>query len=349
MKTVFILGAGASRDAGAPLMADFLDRAEDLYTTKAAGTEHVRADFERVFAAIAELQGIHAKSYLDLYNIEDVFGAVEMASTLGKLGNRSANAIREIRQSLVKVIYTTLECCVHFPLGAQGDLRPHESYKRFLEFMTNAAAKAGHQFAYITFNYDLCLDFAMHHRRIRYDYCLEKTPKSDATPLLKLHGSINWGQSGARIVPEPFGSRVGIPGQKYAILPMGTELNRRSNSDRKSGGPVIVPPTWSKSRYRTQLANVWAAAAQQLSEAQNIFVIGYSLPETDSFFRYLFSLGSQGGARLRRFVVVNPDEGERVERRFRDMVGRGVLERFQMIYAPFVASLETIHKILLNP
>jgi hypothetical protein len=37
---------------------------------------------------------------------------------------------------------------------------------------------------------------------------------------------------------------------------------------------------------------VWRTAAQHLSEAEHIFIIGYSLPETDQFFRYLYGLGT---------------------------------------------------------
>jgi hypothetical protein len=42
-------------------------------------------------------------------------------------------------------------------------------------------------------------------------------------------------------------------------------------------------------------------------EAQEIIVIGYSLPETDFFFRNLFALGTVGRKFIRRFAVVNPD------------------------------------------
>ena len=67
MKTVFILGAGASQRAGVPMMAEFLDRAERVFR----GQMHEAS--RDVFAAITELQGVYAKSYLDLDNIEAVF------------------------------------------------------------------------------------------------------------------------------------------------------------------------------------------------------------------------------------------------------------------------------------
>ncbi len=109
MKTVFILGAGASKTAGAPLMYNFLDRAHDLYRLKDEGIQDAVADFEDVFDAINELQRVHAKSYLDLDNIEVVFGAIEMALLIRRLGNRNANKIKKLRNSLITLIYKTLE------------------------------------------------------------------------------------------------------------------------------------------------------------------------------------------------------------------------------------------------
>jgi len=62
MKTVFILGAGASKTAGAPLMYNFLDRAHDLFRLKDDGIQDAMADFEDVFDAINELQRVYANS-----------------------------------------------------------------------------------------------------------------------------------------------------------------------------------------------------------------------------------------------------------------------------------------------
>jgi len=53
-QVVFILGAGASRHAGIPLMFDFLDQARVL---AAAGLDGAyEKDFKSVFAAISRLQ-----------------------------------------------------------------------------------------------------------------------------------------------------------------------------------------------------------------------------------------------------------------------------------------------------
>ena len=76
----------------------------------------------------------------------------------------------------------------------------------------------------------------------------------------------------------------------------------------RSRDPVIVPPTWNKTQYHHEIAAVWQNTARHLSEAENIFVVGYSLPERDQFFRYLFALGTVGDALVRRFWVFDPDQ-----------------------------------------
>ena len=100
--------------------------------------------------------------------------------------------------------------------------------------------------------------------------------------------------------------------------------------------PVIVPPTWNKAEYQ-QIANVWKHAGLHLSEAENIIVIGYSLPETDQFFRYLFALGTIGDARPQRFWVVDPDAD--VAKRFQRLLGPTFRQRFRHYRMPFANSL----------
>lgn len=91
---VFILGAGASRQAGAPLMSDFLDKAADLLVTRRVDSQ--REQFEKVFSAIGELQRVHSKAQLDLNNIESVFTAFELAKIIQRLPGVQTNEIPDV-------------------------------------------------------------------------------------------------------------------------------------------------------------------------------------------------------------------------------------------------------------
>src|SRR5258708_30419435 len=71
------------------------------------------------------------------------------------------------------------------------------------------------------------------------------------------------------------------------------------------GQPIIVPPTWAKGGQSEVLRPVWAKALEALREAGRIFIIGYSMPSTDQFFRYMLALALAANGKLDRVVVVN--------------------------------------------
>lgn len=357
MKTIFILGAGASKQAGAPLMADFLDRAYDLLRIKTQGVIEAKEEFEDVFNAVSELQGVHSKAYLDINNIEIVFGAIEMGLLLRKLGNRDEESIKKLRNSLITLIYKTLEYSIPVPFRNSRISSP-KPYDVFM-YVLNDAKKTQHpqdphQFSFITFNYDLCLDLALFSSGIQFDYCLDAVKNHTHSPLLKLHGSINWGLSeDDRIIPYNVHETrlfVGLTDNQDVFCNLGSKLCEKTYEGKPlNGPPVIVPPTWNKNSYHGQLSNVWSKAADEFAKAENIFIIGYSLPETDSFFRYLYALGAESSVRLRNFVVINKDTTGQVETRFRQIIGKGIESRFKYIPETFEDGLSQLQSILLNP
>lgn len=337
MKTLFILGAGASKKAGAPLMSNFLDKAEEL-CRQSSYLSDSKGFFDDVFKARSELQGIHSKSYLDLDNIETIFGAIEMGRIIGKFGNRNKAEIEKLRDSIVTVIYKTLEYSMPFPYRGRGIEAP-PPYDQFIDSLIQANKgrhpEGGHKYSFITFNYDLALDYTLHRHGIPSDYCLPSETIPHAIPLLKLHGSINWGicPKCNNIVARKVGEVQFSPFLEKGMdcfYNLGTTLESSKHCEGQplQGPPILIPPTWNKTAYHPALMNVWNKAAIELSEAENIYVIGYSLPETDSFFRYLFALGSESSTQIKRFRVINPDHTGEVEKRFRKLIGRGIENRF---------------------
>ena len=111
--------------------------------------------------------------------------------------------------------------------------------------------------------------------------------------------------------------------------------------------PFIIPPTWDKSIYHQELASVWSQAALDLSIAENIYVIGYSLPITDSFFKYLYALGSEEVKIIERFWVFNPDE-KNVKPRFEEFIGTGIKDRFKFLPITFKQAVSCLNKVYQN-
>jgi len=357
MKTVFILGAGSSREAGGPLMHDFLDIAWTLYRRHAPGIAEANDAFADVFDAISELRMVHDKSYLELDNIEVLFGAIEMAQVTGTFAQRNSENIKMLRRSIITLIVRTLEQRIQFPVR-DGHVWPPEQHDKFVKMLLNIRRATDHpdlaEFAFITFNYDLALDVALSINGFGYDYCLSETQPGSKSPYLKLHGSINWGtceECNAVIPYDVADARFNLfPDHEYVRYNLGSSLSTRKHHDKPlRDTPVLVPPTWNKTEYQSQLTNVWKRAARELALAENIFVIGYSLPESDLFFRYLFALGSESATRIRKFLVFDPDRTGKVEARFRQLIGRGIENRFRYYPWTFTEAVGAIHYTLQSP
>ncbi|MDB5988966.1 MAG: hypothetical protein JWQ10_369 [Herbaspirillum sp.] len=337
---VFILGAGASKQCGAPLMGDFLDIANNLFRSKLV--EDKRVQFERVFAAIGELQAVHSKAQLDLNNIESIFTVLELGRIIQKIPGIPTSEIPETIASLKELIVKTLEVTIKFPTN-QTYIGPPKPYEAFTSLLTHLQKEAfPHQTAaVISFNYDIAADIAMCRAGQGPNYIIENAPGNHlGIPLLKLHGSLNWATESVsrkirplhlfnylqRYIPNGYSEHASIE------VPIGSHLAdyfKQIESMQVDQEPVIVPPSWNKADYHAALSDVWAAAAQHLSEAEYIYVIGYSLPETDSFFRHLYALGSVGTTPLRKFAVFNPDSIGDVDKRFRSLLGPGAIARYE--------------------
>jgi len=350
---VFILGAGASRDCGAPLMTDFLDTASRLLSTNDVGGK--KEDFELVFKAISSLQAVHSKSQLDLNNIESIFTSLEIANILQKLPGFSAEQIPKIISSLKELIVVTLEKTIHFPVQERYISAPY-SYSTFAALLSYLRREAHPKKdpCVITFNYDIALDVAMHRSDLGPIYGFGPSVHAhEPINLLKLHGSLNWAVLTESNTVRPLTLNEYF--SKYSFnsygeeqscnVPIGSQLQEyysKFTNINVNPEPVIVPPTWNKADYHQLLSTIWGKAAEELSEAEYIFIIGYSLPETDAFFKLLYGLGTVGEKPLKKVIVYNPDESGVTEDRFRSLMGPGALARFEYKPLKFRESISDI-------
>lgn len=353
---VFILGAGASRQCGTPLMSDFLDVASNLLRSNQV--EDKRTEFENVFAVIGALQAVHSKAQLDLNNIESIFTALELGRIIKRVPGLSAEKIPEAIAALKELIVKTLEVTMKFPVtdGYIGVPAPYEAFASLLTHLREEAFPK-QTAAVISFNYDIAADMAMYKADLGPDYIIEKAPnKHIQVPLLKLHGSLNWATETVSRKIRPLHLMNYFQHYKYsgyarrssAHIHIGSQLAEyftKHASITVDPEPVIVPPSWNKADYHAALSNVWASAAQHLSEAEHIYVIGYSLPETDSFFRHLYALGSVGSTPLRRIAVFNPDNKGTVDGRFKALLGPGASARYEYHAIDFLNAINEIRRL----
>ena len=350
--SVFILGAGASEQAKVPLMRNFLNIANNLYQLNMV---HNTKSFERVFDAIRFLQRANSKSKIDLINIESILSAFEMAKLFKVFFGYKSDEIDELVESAKNVIAETITksmVCTH------EDHSQPLPYQKFAELinMMKMNAKPPHNISIITFNYDVATEISLIQTNIEFNYSLSDKPQGNGINILKLHGSLNWTKCNHcdTIVPFtnysiPFTQNIGRDQIKTTFLHLPFERANDTDCTHKNdynrdivSKPVIVPPVINKTFYHNELFNVWRKAALDLNKAENLFVIGYSLPETDYFFRYLYALGTTSDTLLKRFWVFNPDK--LVENRFRELLGFSAEQIFNFYPQKFEASIDIIRK-----
>lgn len=337
MSTVIILGAGASRAAGAPLMYDFIDKATKIYRER--DTRWALAHFERVVAARRQLQLAYAKSNIDLDNIENLFSTFEMASLIGSVSNLSPNEVNKLPVSLRYVIMRTLESSIQYSVTNDSEyVNAPYPYNAFAELIVEmSSGKNAEPVTVINFNYDLCLDYALTLLDAKFDYGLNGKPKENLR-LFKVHGSLNWFKdeklgditynSLTKFPKDRFINRYGINDpESKSIDTMEIIFGPSVWGDKITPDPLIVPPTWNKGWYHQQLQSVWQNASTALHSAENIYVIGYSLPDSDQFFRSFYSISTLSDTIIENFMIFDPCRSQSIIDRFKSLLGPAILSR----------------------
>jgi hypothetical protein len=332
-RNVYLLGAGFSADAGAPVIHDFLDRSRVLLDDPSSELDKVeREHYLKVFEFRRKMAQAREKVRIDLDDIEQLFGLVEMSLRFG-------DEPRETRNSTVYLIAKTLQLAVEVgqtrrgryslpvPVGSAEripdyfkkastmapdgiELQRIDEYDYFIGLICGAFddpyKRRNRKDTIITFNYDLVCDSALQRLGYRAEYHLTPEIVDDQRSsssglrcdLLKLHGSTNWG------VCSACGKRVVVLSEKVTDSP--SEFRQQLCSCGKGQfDPFLIPPSWDKSEYREIVAPIWTKAALELSMATRICVIGYSMPETDTFFKYLLTMALARNHQLYKLIVVD--------------------------------------------
>lgn len=332
-RNVYVLGAGFSAAANAPLLYNFLDKSRQLLDDPASGLDGVeRAEFRTVFDFRRKMAQAREKVNIDLDNIEQLFGLVEMEQRLNQ-GNSS------VRSATVYLIAKTLQCMISKAPNRQPlQFSPNPSLPKSKEVLQSYDLKGEDQYSplrfnldmydffawllagrfdphekrahrndtVITFNYDLILDHALMRAGIPISYHLPPeyvsvpaANKGDGLSLLKLHGSTNWGicSNCKRHIFVSIDKATSSPGIFRSL--------ECRECQRRAFQPMLVPPSWDKTEYQDLLQPVWRQAVTALQKATRICIIGYSLPESDAYFRYLLTLGLSENHGLYKLVVVD--------------------------------------------
>ena len=186
----------------------------------------------------------------------------------------------------------------------------------------------------ISFNYDLLMDYALEHTkkwfpnsgyRIAFKQVIEHdkflpliTTSEFGIPYLKLHGSLNWlyGISPYRILfnaPAPTGEDIFLlKSINHEIIPGPMDIAGKheytENNIYYDLHSLIIAPLKDKPYYSMPkaLLSLWNLAANAMKMADELILIGYSMPESDTKSRGLIQQAKKGHPVL-SLVDINPN------------------------------------------
>lgn len=332
---VYILGAGFSRDRGFPLVADFLNHMRDAHPwLMEKGRQREAEAIERIIEFRLNSASAAYRVKADLENIEELFSLASAKPNSGQLMNQVRLAIAATI-SYCEEMNASLNINIDAPTGSlkipsnsepnsRGQIPNVTSLYRANFYHALIAQLCGRMIksepesenTFISFNYDSLVEDAFEQNSIPWTYgfksrhsiheSLKKTNhymnESNAIPVYKLHGSVNWAYAKGR-------------GKGFTIFRSYDELLKEGLI------PELIPPTWRKV-FDSKLSDVWDLAIEKIKTATRIIIIGFSIPETDLHFKHLIAAGLQDNVSLRKVYLISPDENlvSRSERIFRDTV-----------------------------
>lgn len=326
---VYILGAGFSREANLPLIHDFLIRMRDSHEWLVSqGRRREASAVQQVLEFRREAASAGYWTQLDLENIEELFSLAASSSS-------------HLNDDIQIAIAATLEFCTvvgrtgrqMFDLG-WADWQGTSSWLHKVENPSKDTLYVMEQYPYrvakllgmfgsgrpkgentfITFNYDSLLEESLRALNEPYTYGFPSktvnwasgaTDSGEGIPVLKLHGSITWA------LPKKRGKKLTVFGSYSEVRQI-------------EAAPQLIPPTWHK-RFENQLSYVWKSAVDAIATATRVVLIGFSIPPTDTHFKYLLAAGLQKNISLRGIYCFDPAK-ERLEDRIRALCRQQYLE-----------------------
>jgi len=197
----------------------------------------------------------------------------------------------------------------------------------------------------VSFNWDVLLEHAFYRAKRAFSYLPGKNSPAGSSIILKPHGSINWFALLDRelLALDLSGNLDALGGDlTYYMLylkePLG-QINLGQSSpflkDALSPVPAIVPPSatkvlsvggeprdgWVQAGHDRVMKRTWSTFKTALDNAEELVVIGYSLPGTDAASIELFKhfAVEQGKVRKRRVLLVEPNG--KIRERYKTLLG----------------------------
>lgn len=310
-KTVFVLGAGFSKNENAPLQSEII---KEIFKIK---SKDLAPDFRKIFtryrndfkAFLSDTLFI-AETHFGNLALEDIYTPIDRC-IIDNLAFRNIppKDLIELRQKINGLIIIMMDYKLHLTRTKDSHI------EKFTDYLINLRTqdRKGDPFAILSTNWDILLDDSLR-RKIPHsdgvvDYCCNPSAYDVKEPimpgltalekdlynikLLKLHGSMNWLQcKRCQRLFVTFFEKIAI--DEYVNKPVcrECEINFKNELTPDGGAflnSLLIMPTLLKDLNNFQLKLIWQNAGIELSEASKIVFMGYSFPMADFELRQLLA------------------------------------------------------------
>lgn len=308
---VYVLGAGFSVPFGLPNMKNFLSNSKDILKNNKSDKYDY---FEEIIYAINSIANI--KNYINsnLFNIEETLSVLEMSYSISNKKEK-INKLKEYVKDVIKVNTPSIE-----------DINPTKMPSNWNEFLFgNSKLKAEiNARNYINFGkneaWNLYGLFLLYLLQLK----IERTSNTnfEGVPLEYKNRrnysiiTLNYDEVIEILINFINNNFIKSPELKYTC---NSNLESNKNTELKLSklhGTVsseIILPTWSKN-ISEYIKNNWQLATNLLSEANEIRIIGYSLPSSDNYIKYLLANAFINPSNIKNIDVITMDDGGVKER-----------------------------------
>ncbi len=357
--TVLILGAGASFDAGIPLLSNFVQTMWEIAIRskfkEITLTPNDKEIFQNAIKVRNELDSYHGRANFNDRNIEDILSILSFNLFEGK------KIDKDRMDWIIKAIVKTIELSCE--VKHTGDFDKIENsgnsvYEKFwLSLFKNYTTTQKFP-TIITFNYDLVLERSLFQvlNNTYYNSYENRLPFSDLSINYhyKLLQDKSYNVKYTSFTSQDFRALPGTFLQHAVkkencldinILKLHGSVNfpDKKNDNSKiniaipAENPLIMPPIFNKMQ-NSQVNEIWKVALEKLRKAINICIVGYSMPETDIYMKYFLKSALGPNIDLNQIFVFNPVFNEnnecslQMKRRYEDCFSPQLHER--IIYNP---------------
>lgn len=333
---VIILGAGASYDAGIPLLGNFIDKMIELSATGRGPRGPLSAEDKSILHEALKIrntiESYHARVTIDQFNLEQILSVLVFETQIGKKNSKQDLA------KFTRAIATTIEITCN--VLHDGNLEKIQSegseiYQAFWLNLFNLYPQRLQNIPTIlSFNYDLVLERAFLQSIIGYKYEeLWRKAKIDGIEIdLQNENSV---KNRFKLKNQMFEKYVKrgddhflerMPGyildEKYnpestdftsvKLLKLHGSLNfskekitEKSSIVNSSSNAAIIPPVFNKSDSNFA-SPIWKTALESLRNCKNLIICGYSLPTSDTYMQYFLKAALGPNRVLNRIFVFDP-------------------------------------------